>query len=210
MTELADQPSNNQPHPPDPIRADLDAALRHLHFMGMQTKHDMVDLTSKLYAIIEELIAGGQIDLRRFEARQQRLREKEEARMAERVHVQVADPIDKYALEDLPVIDCAARLPLCKARCCKLLFPLSFQDLDERIVLWDYANPYRIRQRTDGYCVHWQADNGCCNVYAQRPVACRTYDCRNDKRIWLDFEQRIPAPDQAGEDDQLGSEPENS
>jgi hypothetical protein len=23
---------------------------------------------------------------------------------------------------------------------------------------------------------------------------CRSYDCRTDKRIWIDFENRIPAP----------------
>jgi hypothetical protein len=26
---------------------------------------------------------------------------------------------------------------------------------------------------------------------------CRGYDCREDRRIWLDFEKRIPAPDLA-------------
>ena len=26
------------------------------------------------------------------------------------------------------------------------------------------------------------------------PLPCRGYDCRKDKRIWLDFEQRIPNP----------------
>jgi hypothetical protein len=31
-------------------------------------------------------------------------------------------------------------------------------------------------------------------VYAQRPGACRAYDCRHDPRVWIDFEARIPAP----------------
>jgi hypothetical protein len=30
-------------------------------------------------------------------------------------------------------------------------------------------------------------------VHGQRPEACRVYDCRNDKRIWKDFEKRILA-----------------
>ena len=43
----------------DPLRKDLDAALRFLHVMGMQTKHDVVDLTGRLYALLEELVGSG-------------------------------------------------------------------------------------------------------------------------------------------------------
>jgi hypothetical protein len=32
-------------------------------------------------------------------------------------------------------------------------------------------------------------------VYEHRPAICRTYDCRKDPRIWIDFEKRIPAPE---------------
>jgi hypothetical protein len=179
----------------DSVRADLVAAVRHLHYMAMQTKHDLLDVTSKLLALIEAMLASGQLDLRDFEARQARLREKETARIRELVHVQVADQVDKYALENLPEIDCAARISLCKARCCTFTFALSFQDLDEGIVQWNYARPYQIRAKPDGYCVHFEPGSGGCGVYANRPAACRTYDCRNDKRIWIDFERRLPAPD---------------
>jgi hypothetical protein len=37
-------------------------------------------------------------------------------------------------------------------------------------------------------------DTGACTVYAQRPGACRAYDCRHDPRVWIDFDARIPAP----------------
>ena len=43
-----------------------------------------------------------------------------------------------------------------------------------------------------------------CQVHAYRPYVCRAYDCRNDKRIWLDFDQMIPAPDEPGPDNSLG------
>ncbi len=33
-----------------------------------------------------------------------------------------------------------------------------------------------------------------CRIYAHRPVPCRGFDCRGDKRIWLDFENKIPNP----------------
>ncbi len=83
---------------------------------------------------------------------------------------------------------------LCKARCCTFGFPLSFQDLDERIVKWNYEHPYKNRQRPeDGYCVHNSCDDKGCEIYDHRPSVCRTYDCREDTRIWIDFEGRVPA-----------------
>lgn len=180
---------------PEAWRADLNAGLRHLHFMSMQSKHDLVDISSRFFALMEELIAHGQIDMRTYDERRLRLQEKEELRLQQRAHVQVADPVDKYELQDLPQIDCEARIHLCKARCCKLTFALSFQDLDEQIVEWNYAIPYQIRQKPDGYCVHHQAGTGNCCIYTHRPAICRVYDCRNDKRIWLDFDKGIPAPE---------------
>lgn len=180
---------------PNSLREDLDAGLRFLHLMGMQTKLDLVDMVSTLFALMEELVESGHLDPQSFDERRGQFLEKEESRLKERAHVQLADPIDKYTLDNLPQIDCQSRLHLCKARCCKLSFPLSFQDLDERIVEWDYAKPYQIRQGADGYCVHHDRTNGCCSVYNHRPAVCRAYDCRQDKRIWIDFEQGIPAPE---------------
>ena len=37
-------------------------------------------------------------------------------------------------------------------------------------------------------------DAGACTAYDYRPSTCRTYDCREDRRVWIDFEARIPAP----------------
>lgn len=179
------------------LRTDLEAGLRFLHLLGMQTKLDLSDLVSTLFALLEELVESGQLNVERFDQRRLRLQEREEARLKERPHVQLTDPVDKYALEDLPPIDCAALIPICNARCCRLSFPLSVQDLDERIVQWDYGKPYMIRQKADGYCVHNDCSSNHCSVYQHRPATCRAYDCRDDKRIWLDFENRIPAPESA-------------
>jgi hypothetical protein len=33
-----------------------------------------------------------------------------------------------------------------------------------------------------------------CTVYDARPIPCRGFDCREDRRIWLDFEGRVPNP----------------
>jgi Fe-S-cluster containining protein len=88
-------------------------------------------------------------------------------------------------------IDCANRLHLCKAACCRLRFALSHQDVEEGIVQWEFAHPYFIAQDKDGYCNH--LDRSCmnCTIHENRPVPCRAYDCRNDSRIWANFDERI-------------------
>jgi Fe-S-cluster containining protein len=70
----------------------------------------------------------------------------------------------------------------------------------ENVVQWELGQPYMIAHAGDGYCVHMDRQTCGCTVYEQRPIPCRGYDCRKDKRIWLDFEQeqinpRIYEPD---------------
>ena len=182
----------------DPVdRDDLDDGLRFLHVFGMQNKLEGTDTAARVLALTEELAARGLISLRGLEERMERIRAEEIARTAEKTVVKVGPALDKYAATDLPQIDCAARLPLCKGRCCRLSFPLTFQDLDEGLIRYDYLKPYIIRQGADGYCVHSSPDTRTCTVYHARPGVCRTYDCRKDTRVWKDFDNRIPADDDA-------------
>ncbi len=179
----------------DHLRQDLEKGARFLHVLGMQTRLDVGENAVLLDALLEELVARGVVDLRSLDARRERLRVREGERASERAHVAVSAAVDKYTITGLPEIDCEARMPLCKGRCCTFTFPLSFQDLDERVIRWDYGRPYLILQREDdGYCTHNHAETHTCTVYEHRPAVCRTYDCRGDSRIWLDFEARIPAP----------------
>ena len=108
--------------------------------------------------------------------------------------VRLADMGDKYAEGQSVEIDCFARLPLCHARCCTFKFFLTKQDLDEGVARWDYGNPYWIKQAKDGYCTHSDPQTRGCTIHGQRPHVCRQYDCRNDQRIWIDFEKRSPTP----------------
>jgi Fe-S-cluster containining protein len=107
--------------------------------------------------------------------------------------VRLRQYVDKYAVPSAD-IDCAALLPLCHGRCCALSFDLSAQDLDEGVVRWELEAPYRIRHERDGYCTHLDRAGGGCAIYAQRPAPCRGFDCREDRRVWLDFAARVPAP----------------
>jgi Fe-S-cluster containining protein len=177
----------------DSNQRDLEAGLRFVHLMGMQTKFDVFETSIRVLALLEEMIARGHVDLRSLDERRERIKQQELERTRAQATVQVSPAIDKYAMTDLPQIDCEARIPLCHGRCCKLTFPLSFQDLDEGVVRWEYQQPYVIKHRGDGYCVHITPQRGC-GVYAHRPAVCRSYDCRSDPRIWTDFEKRIPAP----------------
>ena len=99
------------------------------------------------------------------------------------------DGPDKYAPRALPKIDCEALLPLCRARCCRLTFQLTRQDIADGL-RWNSADGFANAKGPDGYCAHHERDG--CTVYDRRPLVCRTYDCRQDPRIWIDFERRVP------------------
>jgi Fe-S-cluster containining protein len=176
------------------VPEDVESGLRFNHIVAHQTRVKLAELSASYYALIETLVARGIVPIDDYERRRQQTMERENDKAKESLAPHVSQYPDKYKLEQLPQIDCEARLHLCKAKCCTLTFPLSVQDLDERVVRWDYAKPYQIGRRPDGYCVHNKAGTCLCEVYEHRPGVCRTYDCRQDKRIWADFEARIPAP----------------
>lgn len=180
--------------PEETAPEDVERGLRFNHVVGVQTQQRMVEVSASLFALIETLIAGGVLPIEEYEKRRTATLQREVKRARSAALVVVNDVPDKYALRDLPEIDCDARRPLCRARCCTFVFALSTQDLDERVLRWDYGSPYHIGRRSDGHCVHNDRETGACTVYEQRPAVCRTYDCREDKRIWIDFEKRIPAP----------------
>jgi len=111
----------------------------------------------------------------------------------DRLHL--GDPVDKYAVVSDGGPPCAELIPICGARCCRLSFALSTQDLDEGIIKFDLGRPYLIRHDEDGACTHLDRGTHGCGVYAARPAVCRQYDCRGDARIWADYDARVLAPE---------------
>ncbi|MHC1599759.1 MAG: YkgJ family cysteine cluster protein [Candidatus Methanospirareceae archaeon] len=101
---------------------------------------------------------------------------------------------DKHGINDVR-IDCEERKHIYKAACCKMSFSLSRQDIKEGIVKWDLGHPYMIAKDDDGYCAHLEKTGYGCGIWKNRPVPCRAYDCRNDKRIRIDFGKRIVNPE---------------
>jgi hypothetical protein len=102
--------------------------------------------------------------------------------------------VSKYEFQGGAEIDCENRLHLCKAACCRLPFALSKQDVQEGIVQWDLGHPYLNARDERGYCTHLEKGACRCTIYHHRPIPCRGYDCRKDKRIWLDFKNKVVNP----------------
>jgi Fe-S-cluster containining protein len=101
------------------------------------------------------------------------------------VAIRVDDPSDAGG----PPVDCEARLPICKAVCCRLRFPLSVEEVESGGPLkWDLGRPYFNRHGADGYCHQCDSETHACNVYEARPAPCRQYSCVGDDRIWKDFD----------------------
>lgn len=147
----------------------------------------IASLTARLARLVELLIARGVLH-----AGDARLLERLGAAAARpRVHLAVAR--DKHAVAS-PPIDCAAHLPLCRARCCSFQVTLSADDVREGRLRWDLGDPYLLARGGDGYCTHLGGDGGGCECYGDRPATCREYDCRDDRRVWLDYDARVPAP----------------
>jgi Fe-S-cluster containining protein len=88
---------------------------------------------------------------------------------------------------DAPV-NCAERLHVCKAVCCRLHFPLSVAEIESGPLKWDLGRPYLNRHGPDGYCHQIDSETLACHIYDERPVPCRAYSCVHDERIWKDFE----------------------
>lgn len=169
---------------PPPLDSDAIDALE-LLAAAIAQRNDHGDLARRFEWLVDTLILRGQLPetFRRLLARVGN----------ERSTVRLATFRDKYAVESAE-IDCAARIPLCKARCCTMDVTLSAQDLAEGGIPFDILQPYALpRDPVTKQCVCMDA-TGACTIYERRPGACRAYDCRHDKRVWLDFEARIPAP----------------
>ena len=152
----------------------------------------LLEATSFLYALIELLAEKGIITVAELDARKDVVAPRIKKRFLDKgmgVDLVESDRA-KYAFPGGCQIDCENRIHLYQAACCRFWFPLSRQDVDEGVVHWDFQFPYIIAQDGNRYCKHLECSTYRCQVYQQRPIPCRAFDCRNDKRIWLDFDNR--------------------
>lgn len=108
------------------------------------------------------------------------------------LEVAISAAPDKHTVES-PPIDCQALLHLCHGRCCRYRVMLSYQDVQDGL-RWVYERPYELLREADGYCTYFDRASPGCGTYQTRPAPCRTFDCRDNPNVWIDFERLIPAP----------------
>lgn len=149
-----------------------------------------------IQAVVDLLIERGVIDSQELETRQKQGSEKLRKTYLENGMAVAMQEFkeSKYDFQGGAEIDCENRIHLCKAACCRLPLALSKEDVQEGIVKWDLGQPYMITRNGDGYCTHLDHGPCQCTIYEHRPIPCRGYDCRKDKRIWLDFEKNVVNP----------------
>jgi Fe-S-cluster containining protein len=181
---------------PAPTLREVSEGLLYVHTRLSQNTNKILENSAFLYGAIELLSERGLITIQELDERKKAVAGRLTNQLREKglgVMLSEGDE-DKYAFANEAKIDCENRLHICHAACCRLRFALSKQDVYEGIVRWELGQPYLIAQGDDGYCTHLDRGTFRCTVREQRPVACRGYDCRNDKRIWRDFENRIANP----------------
>lgn len=179
------------------LRQEVVEGLRYVHHQLGANTGKTLETASFLYALIEllmkkGLLTEGELNEKKVEVAKRLAEKFREMGMG----AVFQDPEhDKYTFTDKEItIDCEHRIPVCKAVCCRLNFALSRQDIEEGVLKWDLGRPYMIAHDADDYCRHLERNACHCTVYAHRPVPCRAYDCRKDKRIWADFENGIINP----------------
>jgi Fe-S-cluster containining protein len=193
-SEQAAEPNASQL---EKLRNDVAAGLMYAHGRENANTSKVLEVASFSYALIELLMERGVISVEELDERKKQVGQRLAEKFTEKgMGVALTnDEQDKYAYEGAVEIDCENRIALCRGACCRLSFALTVQDLEEGHVRWDLGRPYMIRHDDDGYCHHVERATKRCGIYESRPVVCRAYDCRKDKRIWEDFENRVVSPD---------------
>lgn len=179
----------------DEIEKKLSRGLIFSNYMSSINQENIKGNNALLHSLIEVLISKGFIHIHELEERKEKLIQSFGKHDEQMPRIHLVETADKYIQGNEVLIDCESRHDICKGVCCKFWFALSTQDVNESVIKWDYMQPYCIDRDKDGYCIHKDHSNHKCTVYENRPLVCRTYDCRRDNRIWLDFEKKIINPD---------------
>ena len=150
------------------------------------------ELEQLLLGLLDVLVQRGVVAEGEVEPAARAVAEEISQRTEEQPHkVILRTDSEEQAAKPEAFVDCAARMPVCHAVCCKLTVQLSADEVEAGAVRWDLGRPYVLRREEDGRCTHQDRGTGFCGVYADRPKPCRQYSCANDRRIWRDFEGMV-------------------
>ena len=180
------------------LRREVAEGFLDSHARANKNSAKALEIASFCYALIELLEKKGLISFDELNDRQKVLNKRLVKKFADQGLGVIAlqeFKQNKYTYNEQVEIDCASRVSICRAACCRLDLALSRQDLEEGIIKWNLGRPYLIARDSDDYCRHLDRATCRCTVWRHRPIPCRGYDCRQDDRIWIDFEKRIINPD---------------
>lgn len=177
------------------IQSELSSGLIYIHTRINSNTSKTIEVSSFLYALIELLSDKGLISIEEIDERKKQVSERLIRKFVESgIGLMYQEPeYDKYNYEGEACVNCESRLDVCKARCCKLPFALSKQDVEEWIIRWEFGRPYLIAHDRDGYCVHLDRKTYQCTAHEQRPVPCRSFDCKGNEKwkVWKDYDKKI-------------------
>lgn len=178
------------------IPAGLRSGLVYTHNRANANTTELHKACATIQAIGDLLVERGLLDREEVEARKKAAADELRSNyLAQGMATALQEfGVSKYEFRHEAEVDCENRLHLCRAACCRLPLALSREDVREGIVQWELGQPYMIAHAADSYCVHMDRKTCGCTVYEYRPIPCRGYDCRSDRRIWLDFENGVVNP----------------
>jgi len=180
------------------LRKEVAQGFLYSHTRASTNTGKALEVASFCYALIELLEEKGIISIEELDERKKVVAPRLVKKFAEKgMGAFYQEPeYDKYKFNKEAKVDCQSRIHLCKAACCRIFsFALSKQDVKEGIIKWDLGHPYMVAKDEDGYCKQLDRISYQCTVRESRPVPCRAFDCRKNKRIWLDFKKKIISPD---------------
>lgn len=90
--------------------------------------------------------------------------------------------------EGIPDADvpCGKLTGQCQSKCCSFIFALTKDEVKLGKVQHNPEKPFFIARDEDGYCPHLDRNSLQCQVWYDRPLRCRRYDCRSDANVWPD------------------------
>ena len=180
ITDIDDDPLQR-------LERQVERASFHTHTAIGQNAMRLGDVEDFVFGLIDVLLAKKLVTSEEVEAAVAKVKS-EMAKKNDYPSANVAMRVDPESEAPFVPVNCAERMHICNAICCKLNFALSQGEIESGKVKWDLGQPYYIRHETDGFCTHNNRQTGGCGIYADRPRICRTYSCAHDDRIWNDFE----------------------
>ncbi len=142
-------------------RMTFSSGLLYTHIRINDNTKKAMESASFLYALVELLNEKGIVSIEELGEQKKQVAERLVRKFTKSgIGLMYQDPeYDKYAFEHEAKVDCQSRLHICKAICCKFPFTLSRQDVDERIIRWDFGRPYLIAHDTDGILCSFRSED---------------------------------------------------